>query len=285
MSGATDSHGSRRMIGGIAMAFLLTLAGGPAQTRLFATPSNEAPDPAEEAVPAAGVHAPFDALLRDFVHDGRVDYRGMKGDEARLDGYLQALAAVDPGALGREARIAFWINAYNAFTLRLILDHYPGIGSIKEIPRGDRWKARRWRVNGRDYSLDEIEHQILRKAGEPRMHFAIVCASFSCPDLRDGAYDADRLDAQLTEAVRGFLANPAKGLSFGDEPGRLYGTNHVLRVSSIFDWFEGDFEAAAGSVVDFILPYAPEDSARYIRAHRDAIQVSHLDYDWSLNGS
>jgi hypothetical protein len=238
-----------------------------------------------DATPApAGLHDPFDAILRDHVRDGAVDYRGLKSDEGRLDDYLAALADVEPRALGREERIAFWIDAYNAFTLKLILARYPGIGSIKEIPRGERWKARRWRVDGREYSLDEIEHEILRKMDEPRIHFAIVCASLSCPDLRSEAYVPERLDAQLTAAVRDFLADPEKGLRFGDEPGRLWGTNHVLRLSSIFDWFEEDFERASGSVIDFVLPYAPEAAAAYIRAHRDELRVADLDYDWSLNG-
>jgi hypothetical protein len=231
------------------------------------------------------LHDPFDALLKKHVRDGVVDYRGLKSDERLLDGYLDHLGSADPESLGRDGRLTFWINAYNAFTLKLILNRYPGIESIKEIPRGDRWKARIWSVNGQKHSLDEIEHDILRKMNEPRIHFAIVCASFSCPNLRSEAYTAERLDEQLASSARDFLSDPEKGLRYGEERGLIWGTKYVLRISAIFDWFEEDFEATAGSVLDFILDYAPDGAAQFIRAHRNEMKVEHLDYDWSLNGA
>ena len=213
-------------------------------------------------------------------------------DPARLDATLRAFAATDPARLARDEALAFWVNAYNAFTLRLILDHGsvdggaddgPSLQSIKDIPAGRRWKARRWQVGEQRYSLDQIEHEILRPMGEPRVHFVLVCASRSCPDLPGEALLAAHLDAQLDTATRAFLADTTKGLTFASEPGALWGTNHVLRLSKIFDWFDDDFGDGERELVDFVLRHAPPAAAAWIRAHRDDLDVEHLDYDWSLN--
>jgi len=240
-------------------------------------------EPGQQAQPT-GLHAPLTGLLSAHVENGVVDYAGLKESEAALDAYLAALARVDPETLERDDALAFWINGYNAFTLKLMLERYPGIESIKDIPSSKRWKAKRWAVMGKRYSLDQIEHEILRPMGEPRIHFAIVCASFSCPDLAPEAFLAETLDDQLTAATKLFLANRDKGLSFGKEAGWLYGTNYVLHVSKIFDWFEKDFKTSDRSVVEFVLKYAPDDAVAFIKKHRKDLDVEHLSYDWSLNG-
>jgi hypothetical protein len=240
--------------------------------------------PESESELVSDLHGPFDTILKEYVDEGIVDYAGLKKNEADLDRYLKALDLANPSVLDRNGRLAFWINAYNAFTLKLILNHYPGIGSIKEISSGKRWKARVWSVNGEFYSLDDIEHKILRKLDEPRIHFAIVCASYSCPDLRSEAYLPDRLEEQLEDASHRFLADINKGLHFVEEEGVIWGTNYNLYLSSIFDWFEEDFEKASVSVVDFVLLYAPDKAKEFIRIHRDELNVRHLDYDWRLNG-
>ena len=231
------------------------------------------------------IHDAFDLILKEHVRGGVVDYKGLKGDEESLDRYLEELSRTDPSAMGRNGRLAFWINAYNAFTLKLILNHYPGIESIKDIPSSKRWKARAWSVNGRIYSLDDIEHGILRKMDEPRIHFAVVCASRSCPDLRDEAYVPERLDEQLEDAARSFLVNTDKGLRVSEEEGMIWGTNYTLYLSAIFGWFGEDFEKAEGSVIGFVLRYASADTRDFIMNHRDDLKVRHLDYDWSLNGN
>jgi hypothetical protein len=233
---------------------------------------------------SASIHAEFDAILRDHVSEGVVDYRELKVNEGSLDSYLSVLESINPSILDRNGRLAFWINAYNAYTLKLILNHYPRIESIKDIPSSKRWKARQWSVDGKLYSLDDIEHKILRKMNEPRIHFAIVCASYSCPDLRNEAYDAGRLDEQLEDATRNFLNNSDKGLLISEEEGVIWGTNYTLYLSAIFRWFGEDFEAAAGSVVDYIVPYVSDDTRDFILSHRDELKVKHLDYDWNLNG-
>lgn len=251
-------------------------------------PAQQPPPPAAPAPSAAAgvdpLHAPFDVLLARHVRGGRVDYDGLAGDTEALDAYLAALAAVDDGPLDRAQTLALWINAYNAATLRLILDHRaqdPELASIKDIPRGRRWLARRWTVAGRRVSLDAIEHEILRPLGEPRIHMAINCASHSCPDLAGEAYHAPRLDAQLDAATRRFLADRSKGARTVVDEG-FFGTDHELHVSALFDWFEEDFEAGGG-VVAFVRRYGPADTVAFIERHRDDLDLEHLDYDWSLN--
>ena len=231
---------------------------------------------------AAGLHAPFDALLKEFVRDGLVDYAGLAKDTSDLDEYVAALGRVKPGELSRPEVVAFWINAYNAFTLRLILDHHPKIDSIKDISRGDRWKAERWRVDGKRYSLDQIEHEILRPMGDARVHFALVCAALSCPNLAPEAYVAERLDEQLDRQGRVFLQDSKKGLRTYVDEG-WFSDTPTLELSAIFDWFEEDFEEHSGSLVDFVLPYASERDAAFIRKHRADLDVDHFDYDWALN--
>jgi hypothetical protein len=232
----------------------------------------------------ADLHAPYGALLSRHVTDGVVDYAGLATEEAVLDAYVAALGAVDPATLDRDAQVAFWVNAYNAFTLKLILDYYPDIEGIKDIPGSKRWKHERWTVDGKDYSLDQIEHEILRPMGDARVHFVLVCASKSCPDLPSEAVVPERLDEQLDGAARRFLADESKGLAFGTEPGVLWGENHVLRLSKIFSWFDEDFGDDERELVDFVLQYAPADAVTYVKQHGDDLDVEHFDYDWTLNG-
>jgi len=187
--------------------------------------------------PAADLHAPFHRLLVAHVKDGAVEYRAFKDREGELDAYRAALAGVDPAALSQNGRLALWINAYNAFTLKLILERCPGIKSIKEI--SGRWTQVRWVVGGKKRSLGQIEHEIRRKEfQEPRIHFAIACASKSCPILLSEAHEAQTINEQLARAARGFLADPRNGSRAESEPRLLYGTNHGVYLSSIFKRFE-----------------------------------------------
>jgi hypothetical protein len=254
----------------------------PATPRPAATGSIT--DEAPTIRPDTGAHKLFDALLHEFVHDGVVDYTGLSRQRPRLKSYLETLAVVDPGSLDRNALIAFWVNAYNAFTIELILENLGRIDSIKDISSSKRWDAKRWLVSGRKYSLDEIEHKIMRPMGEPRIHFALVCASFSCPDLRPEAYLPQTLDKQLTDAARHFLANNKKGLRTRMEKGFFGGDDPTLYLSSIFDWFEGDFEKNGGDVLSFVRQYAPKKAVAFIDQHRDDLDIDNFDYDWSLNG-
>lgn len=233
---------------------------------------------------AAGLHAPLDALLRAHVKEGVVDYRALKSREPDLDRYLEALAKTDPAPLPTKERLALWINAYNACTLKLILERYPGVKSIKDIPR--RWDLERWTVGGKTWSLGQIEHEVLRKEfHEPRIHFAIVCAARSCPDLRSEAYAGERIDEQLSDAGRRFLSDPQKGFKALREPGLLSGTKDNVYLSSIFKWFSRDFGRDGKTVIDFLIPYLPPGGRKFVEEHRKDLTLRYLDYDWSLNGS
>jgi hypothetical protein len=207
-----------------------------------------------------------------------VDYRGIKSDPNYAKA-LQAFAAVTPEPpQTTKERLAFWINAYNVLAIKAVLDQYP----VKSIKDGGSllqsiWKKKVGTVTGKPYALDEIENGILRKDfTEPRIHFAIVCASLSCPDLRAEPYTAERLDAQLDEAARTFLANPTKGLVPGSD-------GKTAKVSSIFNWFGEDF-GVVGGVSKFILAKAEPALAARIAGLTDA-GLSYLGYDWSLNDS
>ena len=219
-------------------------------------------------------HSPFTALLGQYVDEaGWVDYQGLQSKESELNGYIDSLADAPFDAMGRDEKLALLINGYNAFTLRLILDHYP-IDSIRSIPDKDRWNAERWKLGGRTLSLNDIEHKEIRpKFEEPRIHFALVCASVGCPPLRQEAFTGAKLDAQLEEQTRYALSHD-RWLQY--EPG-----SNRVQLTALFDWYGGDFKQAAGSVLGFVSRYAPE-----VKAALDAgtkLKIEHMDYDWSLN--
>lgn len=214
----------------------------------------------------------YDQLLREHVHAGQrfdinanlVDYAAIAKDPAFAP-IADQLASYNPAQLNKIEKLAFYINAYNYFTIKLVVDNQPQ-ESIKDIGNffSPVWKKPAGKINGESVSLDFIEHQILRKMGEPGIHFAIVCASMSCPDLRPEAYNPEDLMQQLNDQIQLFLNNP-KGLSIKDN--KLY-------ISKIFDWFSADFKQYGG-VLPFLRLYKPELS-RF-----DSFNT--LDYDWRLN--
>jgi len=234
---------------------------------------------------AAGDDALLTALLTDHVSDEGVDYAALEVDP-RLPRYLEQLAATDPATLPDDrARLALWINAYNAYTLKLVADAYP-VYSIHDIGSGrvlgwllqrTPWDIRFARVGGQDYTLNEIEHEILRKQfSEPRLHFAIVCAARSCPPLRREAYAAARLDAQLADQARQFLRQGAD--NHFDLAARR------ARLSAIFSWFKDDFGGSDTALLKFIAPYAPPDVSADLAGQAAEWVVEYADYNWALNG-
>jgi len=240
-------------------------------------------------------HVAWSALLRKHVvvEDGgrasKVDYAGFARDRAALREYLGSLSGVTAAEYRkwRQAeRLAFLINAYNAFTVEKILTRYPDLQSIRDFGTvfGNPWKDKFFRLLDKPQNLDGIEHDLIREPGvfdEPRIHFAVNCASIGCPMLREEAYVAGRLDAQLEEQVRRFL---------GDRARNRY-ANGALEVSKIFDWYEKDFTSGYAnirSVQQFLAPYAalladrPEDQ----QAVREGkLPLKYLDYDWRLNAA
>ncbi len=219
-------------------------------------------------------HSGLDRLLKARVDaDGQVDYGRLRGDSRELDAYLASLATVALSGLAPEEQLALQINAYNAFTLRLILDHHP-VASIKDIPSGERWRARRFRLAGETLSLDDLEHQrIRRQFDEPRIHFALVCAARGCPPLRREAYEGSRLAEQL--------ADQSRRMHQDERFVRFEAATGVLHLTHLYDWYGDDFRKQAPSVAEYVGRELPA-----VRAALDAgvqVRVRWLPYDWSLN--
>ncbi|MDY6953468.1 MAG: DUF547 domain-containing protein [Thermodesulfobacteriota bacterium] len=223
-------------------------------------------------------HSLYRDLLNKHVKEGVVDYRGFKKEEEDLDQYLKVLEKTDTTKLTAKQQLAFYINAYNAWTIKLILSAYPGVESIWDLgSRIFKWKSpfrkEIVRIEGKTMSLDDLEHGIIRpRFKDPRIHFAVNCASKSCPPLVSEPYRGSILDRQLNQSVRSFLNDP--------ERNRLEGK--TLYVSKIFKWFAEDFN---DDVVTFFLRYADEELKQRLQAGKDGLKVKYLDYDWGLNGT
>lgn len=217
-------------------------------------------------------HDSWTALLQKHVNqNGFVDYNGFIADSNELNFYIQTLQNNPPNTetWSRNDILAYWINAYNAFTVQIVIRNYP-TASIKDIKPGigfinSVWDIKFIEIAGLQLDLNNIEHNILRKMDEPRIHFAINCASYSCPVLGRNAYTAKQLDMQLDEAARLFVNDPTR--------------NHIsdtsAAISSIFNWFTGDF-TKNGSLTEFINQYSTTRIPPEVR-------ITFLPYDWRLN--
>jgi hypothetical protein len=210
----------------------------------------------------------------DDIASTQVDYGSLRSS-GTWEALLRSLRESDPSRLRtRNERLAFWINAYNILAIDLVRRHYP-IDSIRSIGRlfSPVWKKTAGEIAGRPYTLHEIEHEILRPMGEPRIHAAIVCASLSCPPLRREPYRAAELDAQLEDNVRRWLADPRKGA-------RIDRSSRTLHLSPILDWFAEDF---GDDVLPFVGAHLPAAEAKWLRAQGRALRVRYFKYDWRLN--
>lgn len=211
-------------------------------------------------------HSPWDRLLQTHVSEkGNVNYDGFKTEEAKLDSYLETLAQKGPSSdWGRMDVMAFWINAYNAFTVKLILDNYPTT-SIMNINGGKAWDLKFIKIGGKEYSLNNIEHDILRRNyRDPRIHFAVNCASISCPKLNNRAFIAAELNRQLVKMTKEFLGNTSKNTL----------SPNSVEISSLFDWYKNDFNG--GDVIGFINKYADQKVATNAT-------ITYKVYNWNLN--
>lgn len=247
----------------------------------IAAPSATCPaQSAENAL--ADLHAPFDALLQRYVVQQRwVDYarwHALESDRQALESYVETLGLIDPSSLTEQQRFAYWINLYNALTVDLILDHYP-LESIKDLGGflSSPWKRKLVEVGGEELSLDEIEHVKLRRNfDDPRLHFALNCASIGCPPLHGRAFRAKSLAEQLEEVSLRALTDRA-WVDLSECPG-AYGEG-AIRLSKIFDWYEDDFGGQQG-VRRFLARYLPEHA--FALANLDC-ELHYLEYDWALN--
>jgi hypothetical protein len=237
-------------------------------------------------------HGIWDIILKKHVimkEDGkvsRVDYQGIKNDTGLFVTYLASLSSVKPEEYDtwtRDQKLAFLINAYNAFTIKLILDHYPvksirDIGSLFTKP----WSIPFVDLLGQKRTLDDIEHGLIRAKGvfdEPRIHVALVCAAIGCPALRNEAYTAERLNAQLEDALHKFLSDRNRN--------RFNAEKNRFEISSIFKWYGQDFADKYGSLNTFLILYgqsfAAAGSPEFARINAGGFSVDYLDYDWNLN--
>ena len=283
-------------------AAVLVLAGAPALAQTVPTEAEVRaafadPAPATEATVTLDNGA-YAAILSARVgrSEGGVatfDYAAVTdADRAALEGYIDMLEAVDPLSLTRDQQIAYWVNLYNSVTLEVVLDHMP-VDSIRDImldpmtgrgtdagffaalasafSGGGPWDAPLAQVNGLSLTLNDIEHQILRSWGEPRIHYAVNCASYGCPDLRAEPWTAEGLDAALDAAAVDFLNHP-RGIA-ADADG-------ALTASSIFDWFQEDFDSTEQGVIDHAMSFATGGLADALAA---STSIADFEYDWSLN--
>ena len=221
----------------------------------------------------------FDAwtvLLKKHVNEeGLVDYKGFIADKDKLQVFLDDLSANPPAkSWSDNEKIAYWLNAYNAFTIKLIVDHYP-VKSIKDLgPKhqiifiNTPWDRKFFKIGGKTMTLNRIEHRILRREfREPRIHFALNCASMSCPKLRREAYVGSKLDEQLTDQAKDFLRDQSRNKPDKEHP----------KLSAIFDFYGKDMKKWSGkTLIQYINQYSP------VQMNADA-DIEYLDYDWSLN--
>ncbi len=221
----------------------------------------------------------WDDLLKEHVNKkGEVDYAGMKKDVKKLDEYLASVSANPPARnWSKDEKLAYWINAYNAFTVKLILNNADnGIASIKDIgPKtqvpfvNTPWDIKFIEIDGKKYDLNNIEHGIIRKEykNDPRYHFALVCAAESCPRLRNEAYTAKKLNKQLEEEAEVFLNNREKNKIGKDG----------VAISPLFKWYSNDFEREM-SIAEWINKYSDD------KVDPEKKDFNYTDYSWKLNG-
>ncbi len=241
--------------------------------------------------PSSVDHSAFTDLLSRRVDErGRVDYRGLQAS-GELTPYVETLAAIDPENLSEDERLAYWINVYNANTLKLIVDNYPTKSITKLVPfaplglkifvpknstgvDNSPFDQTFIRAGGRELSLNDVEHGIIRKEfSEPRIHFALVCAAVSCPPLRREAYTGPQLDAQLDHQARAFLMDTSKN-QIPSAPGKA-------RVSKILDWYGGDFGDDAQEVQQYLARYFDGEVKQTLE--KGGYDLSYLPYNWDLN--
>ena len=203
-------------------------------------------------------------FLKKYVsNEGQVDYKTIKTYQGNLNIVLQSLTKTIPDEnWSKNEKLAFWINAYNAFTIKLIIDNYP-LKSIKDIQKP--WDKKFIKIGSYTMSLNYIEHDILRKMDEPRIHVAIVCASISCPKLQNEAFVAEKIDSQLSKATSEFLSDTSKNFI----------SQNSLEISKIFQWFSKDFKQN-GSLIIFLNKYSDIEISEHAK-------IKFQDYNWNLN--
>jgi hypothetical protein len=223
-------------------------------------------------------HSQFDLILKEYVDDkGLIDYNGIAKDP-RFHEYIESLKTAKVEELSREGQLAFWLNAYNAITIDKVIKWKPK-KSVRETIIPGVWISTKFYtsreniVAGRMMSPDDIENDKLRKGfQDPRIHFAIICASSSCPPMPHFAYTEEKVQAQLESETKKYINSP-RGT-------RIDRADNTLYISKIFDWFKDDFIFKAGSVMEFIKPYLKEETLTFLKGNP---KIDYIQYDWALN--
>lgn len=280
------NHTPSRWLVSLTLVLLLTSCGGYSNSEAQNSPEKQSELSVVAAQPLS--YQDYAEVLQNYVDaSGRVDYEKLQNNRQKLDKFNATIGSVPLNTYESwtdEEKIAFLINAYNSLTLEAVVDNYP-TESIRDIP--GVWDRKKFRVIGQEMTLNEIEHEILRKQfNEPRIHMALVCASISCPKLRTEPFTGEKLNAQLDEQTKTFLAIP-DNFRIDRDSERVY-------VSSIFKWFGKDFEKSYGkeknfdnlndketAFINFISQYLSPTKQEYLS--RGGYKVSYLDYDWSVN--
>ncbi len=225
----------------------------------------------------ANIHDTWDKLLKKHVLSGKVDYQGFKADLGKFNTYLKELSKADISNYSQKKKLAFWINAYNAYMIKLILNNYP-LKSILDISQP--WKQKICKVAGKVVDFDFIRHKILRiEHQEPRIHFAIVNASIGSPDLQPFAFRANMIDAQLGYAAKRFFGSEKYFKVLENEEDGCY---IYIHINNLFKWFDDDFGSNKKERVAFIFPYTEGENQRLIEKS-ETIKIIYKEYDWNLN--
>ncbi len=225
-------------------------------------------------------HSAFGALLQAHVVNGLVDYDAFKAAPS-FPRYLAALAATDPATLPRDEQLAFWINAYNAYTIQLIIAHderksIRNINKTLFLKLKGPWSEPLAKVGGKDYTLDDIEHRIIRPTyKEPRIHFALVCAAMGCPPLRSEAYEGSRLNTQLDAQGASFLLQ-------SPDKNRVDLAGRVWHHSMIFGYYKEDFGGSVKDAAKFVARWYPDGPEKQMLLGGD-FTAQQTNYDWTLN--
>lgn len=249
-------------------------------------PNKEAPQPAKIDGKIYFDHKSWDELLHKNVDQyGYVDYNAMQQEREKLNAYLASLGSAQPQTFPKDDQLAFWINAYNAFVIADVLDDVRGKSKSVHEMEAQFFRTKKHRIGGGDLTLDEIEKNA-RDLKDARVHFALVCASMSCPKLQQTAYSSEKLDYQLLTAAREFLGDAQRGTRYDQ-------TKNVLYVSPIFKWYAADFtndnqvlarlkaEASGAAIFDVIVSFVPNEVKTFLLEKKP--RVDYFEYDWSLN--
>ncbi len=216
----------------------------------------------------------FNQVLQEYVDMGKVDYVKLKANPEKLETYLDLLAVAKPREMSYNAQLAFWINTYNALVIKGVIDHYP-TKSVRKVKWFSGFFSRlKFQVAGETYSLNQIEHDIIRSEFvDPRVHFALVCASKSCPSLENVVYLPETIEEQLDAVTLKFVTDSDK-VRLDREGRRVY-------LSKIFKWYAEDFTEGYEGVADFLADYLPSEDGEFVLAKDVAFH--YLAYDWTLN--